>query len=163
MTPSSLILGLYCAVLALLAVYGVHRLWLLLGFRWSGRAAALGPGAAPLPRLTVQLPLYNERTVAARLLRAAGALDYPAGMLELQVLDDSDDETRAIVDREVAALVARGVDARVLRRGDRAGFKAGALDFGMGQARGELFCVFERGLREDDPELVAADPTGDIR
>ena len=140
---SFLLIGLYGAVLALLAVYGAHRLWLLLGFRWSGRADALGPAEAPLPSLTVQLPLYNERTVAARLLRAAGALDYPADRFELQVLDDSDDETRSIVDREVAALVARGVDARVLRRGARTGFKAGALDRGMSEARGELFCVFD--------------------
>ncbi len=143
MSFSTLILSLDSAVLGLLALYGAHRLWLLSGFRWGGRARDLGPSPAALPRVTVQLPLYNERTVAARLLRAVGELDYPADLLEVQVLDDSDDETCAIVEGEAAVLRARGIDARVLRRPSRAGFKAGALDHGLARARGELLCVFD--------------------
>ena len=74
-------------------------------------------------------------TVAVRLLRAVGALRWPGEALEIQVLDDSLDETRDLVDREVRALRDRGLDARVLRREGRAGFKAGALAHGLELAR----------------------------
>ena len=76
----------------------------------------------------MQLPLFNERAVAARIIEAAGALDWPADKLEIQVLDDSTDATVAVVDDAVAELRARGVDAHVVRRDDRVGFKAGALE-----------------------------------
>jgi cellulose synthase/poly-beta-1,6-N-acetylglucosamine synthase-like glycosyltransferase len=150
--PLTSIEWVYLAVLAVLAVYGAHRLWLLVGFRWPTREAApmgapADASAEPLPVVTVQLPLYNERTVASRLLRAVGELDYPRELFEVQVLDDSSDETSALVDAQVAALRQRGVDASVLRRPTRAGFKAGALDFGMRSARGELLCVFDADFR----------------
>jgi len=134
---------LYAALLAVLAVFGLHRVWMVLRFR-SLRGRALAPLAeADLPLVTVQLPLYDERTVAARLIRSVGALDYPAERLEIQVLDDSTDETRAIVDAEVEELVRRGLRARVLRRTTRTGYKAGALAEGLTQARGELVAIFD--------------------
>src|SRR5690606_23810575 len=86
---------------------------------------------AELPHITVQLPLYNEATVAARLIEAAGRLDYPADRLEIQVLDDSGDETRVIAAKKVDELRARGVDATYVRRPTREGYKAGALDYGL--------------------------------
>ena len=134
----------YASILTLLGVYGLHRLVLLFKFRWH-RAANQPAHAddATLPTLTVQLPVYNERTVAARLIRAAGELEYPRDRLEIQVLDDSTDETRGIVDEEVARLRARGLDACVVRRADRKGYKAGALDHGMKSARGELLAIFD--------------------
>jgi cellulose synthase/poly-beta-1,6-N-acetylglucosamine synthase-like glycosyltransferase len=133
----------YVATMCVLGLYGAHRVWLLLRFRWADRPAesATAP-RAPLP-ITVQLPVFNERTVAARLVRAAGALRYPRDLLEIQVLDDSNDETSVIVDAEVDALRAQGVDAQVVRRGERTGFKAGALDHGLETARGELVCIFD--------------------
>lgn len=132
----------YFAALAALAVYGAHRLWLVVCYRSSTDAGAQAePGE--LPVVSVQLPLYNERTVARRLIRAVGALDYPRERLEIQVLDDSTDETRALVDEEVARLLKAGVHARVLRREQRTGFKAGALDRGLRRASGELICVFD--------------------
>ncbi len=144
MDAPSLIATAYLATLALLALYGLHRLWLVVRFRWDrGAKPDAACEADGLPAVTVQLPIYNERTVAARLIRAAGELDYPPERLEIQVLDDSTDETRAIADREVAALVRRGVDARVVRRPDRHGFKAGALDYGLRSAKGELICIFD--------------------
>ncbi len=144
MDPSSLVAPAYVANLSLLALFGLHRLDLLRAFRWerSGEGDAQR-SVGELPAITVQLPLFNERTVAARLIRAAGALEYPRQRLEIQVLDDSTDETGAIVDAEVARLVEQGVDARVLRRPTRAGFKAGALEHGMASARGELVCIFD--------------------
>src|SRR5690606_2537409 len=99
--------------------------------------------AAPdLPRITVQLPLYNEATVAARLIEAAGRLDYPHDRLEVQVLDDSSDETRSIAAKSVKTLRERGIDAVYVRRPDRHGYKAGALDYGLKTAKGELVAMF---------------------
>jgi hypothetical protein len=127
----------------LLGLFGVHRAWLLSRFRWSRKIDVRLRGGHRLPRITVQLPLYDERAVAARAIRAAAALDYPRELLEIQVLDDSDDATRDIVDAEVADLRSRGIDARALRRGCRVGFKAGALAYGLDRAKGELIAVFD--------------------
>ncbi len=140
---SQLLAWAYLGAMVLLGFYGLHRLWMVRSFRWAGGAPAGPPVDGEEPTVTVQLPVYNERTVARRLVRAAGALRYPRERLEIQVLDDSTDETRDLVDAEVARLVAAGVDARVLRRDDRTGFKAGALRAGMRTARGELLCVFD--------------------
>jgi len=142
LTASALLISLYGATLGLLAFYGVHRLWMIRRFRWDMEEAPQA-GVCELPAVTVQLPIFNERTVAARLIRAAAELDYPATHLEIQVLDDSTDETSRIVDEEVERLVAAGVKARVVRRADRVGFKAGALEAGMGETDNEFFCVFD--------------------
>ncbi|MCC6407171.1 MAG: glycosyltransferase [Planctomycetes bacterium] len=122
-------------------------------FRWRRRDD--GARADARPFVTVQLPVYNERTVVARLIRSIGALDYPRERLEVQVLDDSTDETREIVDREVAELVARGIDAHVVRRADRRGFKAGALDHGLARAKGELVCIFDADFTPASDFLLA--------
>ena len=135
--------AVYLTLAVCLGAFGVHRLALLRRFRWNGERAASAPPGRDLPSVTVQLPMFNERTVARRLLRAVGALEYPHGLLEVQVLDDSTDETREIVDLEVRRLTDLGVDAKVLRRADRTGFKAGALEAGMREATGELLCVFD--------------------
>lgn len=154
----------YAATLSLLGVYGLHRLALLIQFRWNRDAQVPAHATdASLPSITVQLPIYNERTVAARLIRAAGELEYPRDRLEIQVLDDSSDETRAIVDEEVALLRAHGLDACVVRRTDRRGYKAGALDHGMRTAKGELLAIFDADFepgRDFLLQLVArfADP-----
>lgn len=95
------------------------------------------------PTVTTQIPLYNEIHVASRVIRAVAAMDYPRGCHEIQVLDDSTDGTRAIVDRVCAELRAVGHDVSVVRRPDRAHFKAGALAYGMRQARGEFIAIFD--------------------
>jgi glycosyltransferase involved in cell wall biosynthesis len=139
----------------LLGVYGLHRLVLLLRFRWESEGDGRSRTAsAELPTLTVQLPIYNERTVAARLIRAAGQLEYPRDRLEIQVLDDSTDETRRIVDEEVERLRAQGLDARAVRRPDRRGYKAGALDHGLKTARGELIAIFDADFEPERDFLL---------
>jgi hypothetical protein len=95
------------------------------------------------PTVTVQLPLYNERFVAGRLIDAVARLDYPPERLEIQVLDDSTDATAAIVRAKVRGLRARGVDIRRLHRPGREGFKAGALAAGLAGARGEFIAIFD--------------------
>jgi cellulose synthase/poly-beta-1,6-N-acetylglucosamine synthase-like glycosyltransferase len=138
------VLTLYYLILAVLAFFGVHRLWMvLLYLKTRGRTPVRPPDPQPWPVVTVQLPLYNEMYVAARLIDAVCSLDYPRDRLEIQVLDDSTDETTAIVRRLVAEHRAQGVDIKLVHREDRRGFKAGALAAGLEQARGELLAVFD--------------------
>lgn len=106
-------------------------------------ARAAATPEAELPRVTTQLPLFNEPNVAERLLRAVAASDYPRDRHEIQVLDDSTDETRAIVDAVAAELRAAGHDIRVIRRETRTGYKAGALRAGMAAATGDCFAIFD--------------------
>ena len=134
----------YLSGLALLAVFGGHRLLLVWRARRAPRSIAPPlPADAALPRVTVQLPLFNERAVAARVIAAAAALDWPRDRLELQVLDDSTDDTRDRCAALVADLRAGGVDAHHLHRVDRRGWKAGALEAGRAVAAGELIAVFD--------------------
>jgi hypothetical protein len=143
--------ALHVIALIVLAVYGVHRVWLTIGAlaarrRDGGRAVARPRGAAAedeLPMVTVQLPLYNEPAVAARLIDAVVELDWPAARLEIQVLDDSTDETSQICAERCAAARARGKNVQHLRRADRTGFKAGALEEGRRRAAGELLAVLD--------------------
>src|SRR5689334_18091716 len=126
---------LYCIVLLVLAGYGAHRAHLAFScLRHKRRLAQMERrveiSEAELPFVTVQLPLFNEATVARRLIEATGGLDYPQHRFEIQVLDDSTDETRAIAKAAVEELRHQGIDAVYVRRPDRHGYKAGALDFG---------------------------------
>lgn len=95
------------------------------------------------PMVTVQLPIYNERYVVQRLIDAIVAFDYPADRLEIQVLDDSTDETVEIIAEKVAEYRNRGVQIEQIRRADRRGFKAGALAYGLELARGEYLAIFD--------------------
>jgi cellulose synthase/poly-beta-1,6-N-acetylglucosamine synthase-like glycosyltransferase len=107
--------------------------------RWADNPAV----AARLPVVTTQIAVFNEMNVAERILRAACAMVYPAGKHEIQVLDDSTDETHRLVQRVAGELRAKGHDIKVLHRDDRRGFKAGALADGLKVARGELLAIFD--------------------
>jgi len=140
----STVLALYFGVLVVLTLYAAHRwflLWLYLRHRGSA-PRAFAPIDDP-PTLTVQIPLFNEMYVARRAIEAVGALDWPNERLEIQILDDSNDETSEIVADAVAALRARGRDIVHLRRNDRTGYKAGALAAGLARAKGELIAIFD--------------------
>jgi cellulose synthase/poly-beta-1,6-N-acetylglucosamine synthase-like glycosyltransferase len=131
------------AVLAvLLVLFGIAGLLLVLAkMLWPKRE--LLRGEIQWPRVVTQLPLYNESAVVERLLRAVAAMRYPAGLHEIQVLDDSTDETAAVVDAVVAELQAAGVNIQVLRRATRIGFKAGALEWGLTQTSAEYAAMFD--------------------
>ncbi|MDI3289835.1 cellulose synthase family protein [Polyangium sp. 15x6] len=144
----TMLVVLYFAVLLALSAYGLHRLHLVilcLRHRREIERAKQMPHVAEedLPRVTIQLPLFNESTVAARLLEATARMDYPADKLEIQVLDDSTDETQALVRAHVDRLRERGVDAVYLHRTNRVGYKAGALDEGLKVAKGDLVAIFD--------------------
>ena len=144
----TMLVVLYFAVLLALSAYGLHRLHLVvlcLRHRRQIERAKQMPHVAEedLPRVTIQLPLFNESTVAARLLESTARMDYPADKLEIQVLDDSTDETQALVRAHVDRLRERGIDAVYLHRTNRVGYKAGALDEGLKVAKGELVAIFD--------------------
>jgi cellulose synthase/poly-beta-1,6-N-acetylglucosamine synthase-like glycosyltransferase len=133
-------------------LYAVTALWLLvsgavqLHLLWHYRRRRKPAPVATLqhfPFVTIQVPVYNEKFVISRLLSALARLDYPRAAFEIQVLDDSTDETSAIIDREVARLQALGLQATVLRRGSRQGFKAGALEYGLAHCQGEFIAIFD--------------------
>jgi cellulose synthase/poly-beta-1,6-N-acetylglucosamine synthase-like glycosyltransferase len=146
---------LYFAVLLLLASYGLHRSHLVFTcLRLRKRlaeirstASAEPASASDLPYVTVQLPLYNEATVAVRLLDHVAKFDYPRNRLEIQVLDDSTDETGSLVRARIRELAddasTADLDVVYLHRTDRTGYKAGALDAGLKVAKGELVAIFD--------------------
>ena len=140
-------LAAYALVQLLLVLYSSHR-YAILWRWWRGRRArAAGPRRAQLigawPVVTVQLPIHDERYVVERLIDAVANLDYPSDRLEIQVLDDSTDETTALAGAAVARHRARGIDIQLLHRPRREGFKAGALAAGLLRARGERIAVFD--------------------
>jgi cellulose synthase/poly-beta-1,6-N-acetylglucosamine synthase-like glycosyltransferase len=142
------LLLLYGLASFLLLLYGINA-YVMIYYGLSSRKQNLWephsekPRDVEWPRVTVQLPIYNERNVAERVIRAAASMVYPRDRLEIQVLDDSEDETRGIVDRLAQALIREGVDVQVVRREDRSGYKAGALANGTDRARGEFMAVFD--------------------
>ena len=138
------ILFAHFCLLGLLCVYGAHRFYLS-GWAFRSRPepqAAMRP-VHTHPRVTVQLPVYNERFVVERLIDAAAALDYPRERLQIQVLDDSSDDTRELAQTRVQHHRERGVDIEYLHRGERRGYKAGALAAGLECAKGELIAIFD--------------------
>lgn len=145
MSPlESAILGLYFLTLVILAVFGLHRyVMVYLYFRHRDRRAVPLPLPERLPRVTVQLPLFNEMYVVERLLASVTRIRYPKERLEIQVLDDSNDETSSIARKAVEAYREQGFDIHYLHRADRTGFKAGALDAGLSQAKGEFILIFD--------------------
>jgi glycosyltransferase involved in cell wall biosynthesis len=148
-----LLCSAYFGVLLLLACYGLHRSHLVitcLRLRKQMRAACEVPPATDckeLPHVTVQLPLYNEATVAVRLLEHVSRIEYPHDRFEIQVLDDSTDETgqlvRAAIRRLAVDPATCDLDIVYIHRVDRTGYKAGALDAGLTVARGEIVAIFD--------------------
>jgi len=167
----------YFAVLLLLATYGLHRSHLVLTcLRHTKKLRELREGAprlpldadpASLPHVTIQLPLYNEATVVGRLLEQTAKMAYPREKLEIQVLDDSTDESRQIARAKVMQLKnapppmtegaradwAGDLDIVYLHRVDRTGYKAGALDAGLKVAKGELVAIFDADFIPGDTFL----------
>jgi cellulose synthase/poly-beta-1,6-N-acetylglucosamine synthase-like glycosyltransferase len=147
-----IVLGLTGSTLAILLAFAAHRTHLLLLTRrsrppeaevWTGR----------LPRVTVQIPVYNEAPVVARVLDAAARLDYPRDLLQVQLLDDSTDETSERAARRVSHWRREGVQVEHLRRKSREGFKAGALDAALADSTGEFILVLDADF-VPDPDLV---------
>jgi cellulose synthase/poly-beta-1,6-N-acetylglucosamine synthase-like glycosyltransferase len=145
MTPvETFTLAAYFFVLIVLAIYGWHRYYLVYLYMSNrDKEPTPGPPLDPLPVVTIQLPLYNEMYVADRLIDAVCRIEYPRELLEIQVLDDSSDETRSIAELAVRRFAAQGIDIKYYHRTDRTGYKAGALEAGLKVARGEFVAIFD--------------------
>ncbi len=138
------VVAAYGLVLLVLSVYGSHRYFMAyLYYRHKYNVPVPRRRFEELPRVTVQLPVFNEMYVVERLIAAVCELDYPLDRLEVQVLDDSTDETTGIARRAVEAWKARGIDIHYVHRTNRQGFKAGALENGLRTASGEFVAVFD--------------------
>ncbi|MGZ3445923.1 MAG: cellulose synthase family protein, partial [Myxococcaceae bacterium] len=137
-------LGVYFAVLCVLAVYGSHRYRMaFLYYRHKFKIPTPNGSLAQLPRVTIQLPVFNEMYVVERLIEAVCRIRYPRELLEIQVLDDSTDETCAIARAAVERHRRAGEDVTYIHRTNRKGFKAGALENGLLSAKGEYVAVFD--------------------
>ncbi|MBI5547229.1 MAG: glycosyltransferase, partial [Deltaproteobacteria bacterium] len=140
----SILLAVYFLILAVLSMYGSHRYFMAFLYYRHKYKIPMPQGALErLPVVTIQLPVFNEMYVVERLIDAVCKIDYPRELLEIQVLDDSTDETSAIAEACVERHRAQGLDVVYLHRTNRHGFKAGALEEGLKKAKGELVAVFD--------------------
>lgn len=158
------ILVLYGLTLLLLTVHNISRLSLVIAYfrkrslQKANELPAASSDQPDLPFITVQLPVFNELYVSERLLDAVAALKYPAGRLEIQVLDDSTDETVDIIARRIADFQQQGIPVQHIRRPHRTGFKAGALAYGLTLSKGEFIAVFDADFVPEPDFLLRTVP-----
>jgi cellulose synthase/poly-beta-1,6-N-acetylglucosamine synthase-like glycosyltransferase len=142
-----LVIGLYALSLLLIMFYSFMQFQLLIKYfkarSLSPRTQSMRPTEFTLPRITIQLPVYNEALVIHRLIDNIVKLDYPADLLQIQVLDDSTDHTKALIREKTIFYQSKGVNIVHIHRPDRKGFKAGALQNGLATATGNLIAIFD--------------------
>jgi len=167
----AVLVALHIVAVAGLALYGLLgfvTLGLFLRYRHAGQRPLVTPDEWPI--VTVQLPVFNERGVVTRLLDATAALDYPRDRLQIQILDDSTDDTTALAAAWATARRAEGYNVVLLHRAARQGYKAGALAAGLATARGEFIAIFDADfvpqpsfLRQTLPYLLADPEVGAVQ
>jgi len=137
-------IALYLLILCAVAFYGFHR-YVLVYLYIKHRKNVYQPIArySQLPRITIQLPMFNEDSVAERIIRATCLIDYPRELLDIQVLDDSTDQSADIARKACEEWAAKGYPIHYVHRDNREGYKAGALKAGMTQAKGEFIAIFD--------------------
>jgi len=137
----------YFTLLGFVALYGAHLYWLIILYIKNRHRQLDAPpgtlGRTDFPIVTVQLPFYNEKNVALRLIKAVSAFDWPKDRLEIQILDDSTDSTCEDISTYLHQRKNDGILLSHMRRGQRTGYKAGALQFGLKQARGDYIAIFD--------------------
>jgi cellulose synthase/poly-beta-1,6-N-acetylglucosamine synthase-like glycosyltransferase len=151
---------IYCICMLLVFLFSLVQLHLtVIYLRTRKVTAETYTEPKEWPTVTLQLPLYNEKYVVERLLEAVEAIDYPAGKLEVQILDDSTDETTRILEQKIKALKHHRYT--LLRRERRTGYKAGALQYGLEVASGELICIFDADFLPTSDFLIKTVPVFD--
>jgi len=140
----------YTVMLAVVCMYGLHRYALVYLF-WRHRKKVPVPAGQfdELPNVTIQLPMFNERFVARRIIEQTCQIDYPREKLQIQVLDDSTDETCELARQAVEDMCSQGFDVEFIHREDRTGYKAGALANGLKTAKGEFVTIFDADFVPD--------------
>lgn len=146
---AKILVFLYFACLTLILFYSILQLSLAIAYvrnrKKKKTAIEMEPKYDPIntPKVTVQLPMFNELYVADRIIETVAAFDYPVDKFQIQVLDDSTDETTELIAAKVAEVAARGINIQHIHRTDRTGYKAGALDAAMDQVEGEFIAIFD--------------------
>ncbi len=159
---AKIILVLYGFYLFLIFYYSVVQVSLAVAYVKTRKKRSLE--VAPIfdltnaPKVTVQLPMYNEMYVAERIIEKTAELDYPRDKFQIQVLDDSTDETKEIIANKVKELAAKGIDIIHIHRTDRTGYKAGALDSAMDKVSGEFIAIFDADFVPDPDFLLKTIP-----
>ena len=153
------VLSAYFTILTVLSVYGAHRLWMLwLYYKHKQDEPQPMGGADYEPMVTVQLAIFNEMNVVERLVDSVVRMDWPKDRLEIQVLDDSTDDTMKAAKAVCEKYAALGFDISHLHRTDRTGFKAGALAHGLKVAKGEVVAMFDADFIPTEDFLRKAVP-----
>jgi cellulose synthase/poly-beta-1,6-N-acetylglucosamine synthase-like glycosyltransferase len=159
---AKIILGIYGLCLILIFFYSVLQLTLSIAYAKTRkkRAEEVAPymNLANAPKVTMQLPMFNELYVAERIIETVAAFEYPADKFEIQVLDDSTDETKDVIAKKVAEVAARGVNIKHIHRVDRTGYKAGALDAAMDRVEGEFIGIFDADFVPEKDFLLKTMP-----
>lgn len=144
---AKIVLGIYGVCLLLVFFYSVLQLSLAVAYVKNKRKKTVDPkpefDPATTPMVTVQLPMYNELYVADRIIETISNFDYPKDKFQIQVLDDSTDETKDVIAKKVAEVASRGINIQHIHRVDRTGYKAGALDAAMDRVEGEFIAIFD--------------------
>ena len=138
-----IIFGIYALTSLWLLLNGLVQLHLLWHYKRGRKKVITHSVLQSFPFVSIQVPVYNEKYVIERLLTALANLNYPKDKFEIQVLDDSTDETRGLIDRAVVQLQHQNIQASVIRRKSREGFKAGALQYGLSYCKGDLIAIFD--------------------
>jgi len=159
---AKIILGIYSACLILIFYYSCIQMTLAIAYVKNRKKRKLEKiplfDSKNAPKVTIQLPMYNEMYVAERIIETAAAFDYPRDKFQIQVLDDSTDETKDIIATKVAELAATGLNIQHIHRIDRTGYKAGALDDAMDRVQGEFIAIFDADFVPDEDFLIRTMP-----
>jgi cellulose synthase/poly-beta-1,6-N-acetylglucosamine synthase-like glycosyltransferase len=159
---AKIILIIYSACLVLIFYYSCIQMTLAIAYVRNRKKRKLEEiplfDSKNAPKVTIQLPMYNEMYVAERIIETAAAFDYPRDKFQIQVLDDSTDETKDIIAAKVAELAAKGLNIQHIHRIDRTGYKAGALDDAMDRVQGEFIAIFDADFVPDKDFLIRTMP-----
>lgn len=137
-----IIIGVYSAAMSFIFLYSLMQFSLALAYR-RRKVQPLPENPDFLPKVLIQLPIYNEKYVVERLIDCVAQMDYPKDLLSIQILDDSNDETTVLAEQKAALYRSEGLSIEVVRRPNREGFKAGALAYGMDITDAEFIAIFD--------------------
>jgi cellulose synthase/poly-beta-1,6-N-acetylglucosamine synthase-like glycosyltransferase len=162
---AKIVMVIYGLCLLLVFFYSCLQLSLAVAYVRNKKKKDVAPkpvyDPATTPKVTIQLPMFNELYVAERIIETIAQFDYPADKLQIQVLDDSTDETKDVIAKKVAEVAARGVNIQHIHRVDRTGYKAGALDAAMDRVEGDFIAIFDADFIPDPDFLIRTMPSFD--
>jgi hypothetical protein len=162
---AKIVMVIYGLCLVLVFFYSCLQLSLAIAYVRNKKKTNVAPkpvyDPATTPKVTIQLPMFNELYVAERIIETIAQFDYPADKLQIQVLDDSTDETKDVIAKKVAEVAARGVNIQHIHRVDRTGYKAGALDAAMDRVEGDFIAIFDADFIPDPDFLIRTMPSFD--